>query len=79
MSDWDGKERRSIMFDKNLYDKIMETHSDVKHIAEWAKKHDEEDITRFSLVTKEIDMGKRVLWIGVGVLATLNLALKFLQ
>lgn len=40
---WDGKERRSTMFDQDFYDRMMEMHTDVKYMRAWAKEHDESD------------------------------------
>ena len=77
---WDGKERRDMNSDWVERDRLLtEVHSDVKHIAEWAKKHDVEDIARFSLVTKEIEVGKKVLWGGVGILAFIEIVTKFFK
>lgn len=40
---WDGEERRSDMFNKDFYDKMMEMHTDVKYIAKWIEEHKKDD------------------------------------
>lgn len=77
---WDGIERRAVDRDWVERDRLLsEVHSDVKHIAEWAKKHDEDDTKRFALINKEIESGKKVLWGGVGIIAFLELFSKFFK
>jgi putative NADH-flavin reductase len=31
------------MFDKDFYDKMMEVHTNMKHLRDWAEKHDAND------------------------------------
>ena len=41
---WDGTERRENgMFTRDFYDKMIEMHSDMKHIVKWAESHDASD------------------------------------
>jgi hypothetical protein len=75
--EWDGKERRKM--DSDLRDVIIETRNDVRHIADWAKKHDGDDVKRFDLVNKEIEGGKKVLWGGIGILAFIEFFSRFLK
>lgn len=58
---------------------LTEVHSDVKHIADWAKKHDIDDTTRFALINKEIESGKKILWGGIGIIAFIELFSKFIK
>lgn len=74
---WDGKERRKV--DLEIRDMIIETRNDVKHMVSWAKEHNEDDNRRFALVTKEIEVGKKVLWGGVGVLAAVEFIMKLIK
>ena len=77
---WDGKERRGVDQDWVERDRMLtEVHNDVRHIADWAKKHDIDDVNRFAKVTSEIDNGKKVLWGGVGMIAFIEFFAKFLK
>ena len=77
---YEGDDRRKMNSDWIERDRLLsEVHSDVKHIAEWAKKHDGEDIFRFAIVTKEIEVGKKVLWGGIGIMAFIEIVTKFFK
>ena len=77
---WDGTERRKeTRLEPELRDKIIETHNDVKHLIEWSKTHTKDDDNRFDIVRKEIEVGKKFLWGGAGILAAVEFIGKFIK
>lgn len=58
---------------------LTETHSNVKHIAEWCEGHDDKDDKRFEKVNHEIESGKKLVWGGVGVIAAFEFLARFLK
>ena len=68
MNEWDGRERRSSMFDKDFYDKMMETHTDIKYIRSWGESHDRLDIERFEAMDKRLRWAEKVLYCFIGVI-----------
>lgn len=77
---WDGVERRKMTEDWIERDRLLtEVHSDMKHLVKWSKDHNDDDNRRFALVTKEIEVGKKVLWGGVGVLAAVEFIMKLIK
>ena len=58
---WDGTERRQSMFDKVFYDKLMETHVDVKTLIRDFDKHLREDQSQFKTIKG------RIFWLTIGV------------
>ena len=42
------------MFDKEFYDKLMETHHDVKNILAWNEAHQKQDDARHADIDKRI-------------------------
>lgn len=69
MEDWNGKERRSLMFDKEFYDKMMEVHGDLKYMKLWTESHDSADDERFKDANIKIDFISKMIWLGIGGLA----------
>lgn len=79
MDDWDGKDRRASMFNKDFYDKMMEMHSNLKHMVTWSENHDEQDNERFREANKKVDMVTKVAYMGIGGLAVLQVVISFLK
>lgn len=80
MNDWDGKDRRKHMsFEPDIRDKIIETHTDVKHLIKWSESHTKEDETRFEKINKDVDNGKKVVYGGIGGLMLLEFIMKFFK
>lgn len=77
---WDGIERRKVSrMEDAIRDKIIETHTDVKHITEWAKNHTIDDDKKFATITSDINNGKRIIWGGVGIISAVELIMKFIK
>lgn len=80
MQEWDGIERRGMDRDWVERDRMLtEVHSDMKHMVRWAEDHTKDDDTRFAVVTKDIDAGKKIVWSGIGIIITLEVMLKFFK
>lgn len=71
-SDWDGKERRESMYGKDFYDKMMEMHTDLKHMVKWAEEHDKSDDSRFDSMNKKVDWVSKIAYMGLGGLAVIQ-------
>lgn len=67
------------MFNKDFYDKMMEVHSDMKHIRRWSEDHDEQDDIRFSETNKKVDFITRIAYMGLGGLAVIQVIIGFLK
>ena len=74
---WDGTERRHVELE--LRDKIIETHTDVKHLVEWAKTHDKSDNDRFEAAFKRITWVEKTAYLGIGGLSVLSIILKMIK
>lgn len=80
MSNWDGKERRSMNQDQIDRDRLLtEIHSDMKHILNWSEKHDASDDKRFKEVNLKTDWTIRIACMGIGGLVVLQFILKILR
>ena len=66
MENWDGEERRESMFDKDFYDKMMETHTNVKYMRNWIQEHKTEDDSRHEKLDNRLKIieGDRLKIIG---------------
>ena len=74
---YDGPERRGMNQDQINRDRLLtEVHQDVKHIVAWAKQHDEDDDTRFATVSTDISWGKKIIFMGIGALAIIELIVR---
>jgi len=78
MKDWDGRtERRKMSEDWIERDRLLsEVHSDMKHLLEWAKTHDNSDNTRFKAIGDRVSWVEKIAYVGIGGLAVLNIFLK---
>ena len=78
MDIWDGKERRSdYMFNKDFYDKMMEMHNNIQHIAKWSESHNSQDDFRFKNLDNKIDWLFKSIYVGIGGLSVLQLIFSF--
>lgn len=75
---YQGPERR-VMFNKDFYDKMMETHNDVKHLVRTVGHHINDDEVKFEQARKEREWLKRVAWLGCGIIITVNVILKLIR
>ena len=73
------KRKRLEMFDQEFYDKMMEIHSDMKHIVRWSEDHDEQDDIRFDEASKKIDSNTRYVYMGLGGLMVIQAFLHFIK
>ena len=76
MVEWNGEERRT-MFNQDFYDKMMEIHSDMKHIGRWTEEHDDHDDIRFNETNKKVDWIMKLVWLGIGGLGMLQVLIQF--
>jgi len=77
---WDGTEhRKGFRMELELRDKIIETHTDVRHIVDWAKAHDQSDNLKFEQANKRIGWIEKVAYMGIGGLALLNIVIRFVK
>jgi hypothetical protein len=63
------------LFNKEFYDKMMEVHSDMRHLREWAIKHDENDKAvheRLDARTKSLENDRMKVMGGASVLGFLG-------
>jgi len=80
MDKWDGKERRNMESDWLSRDRMLsEIHSDVKHLSNWAREHDQSDNNRFEMVNKRVSWIEKVAYMGIGGLAILNILIKLIK
>lgn len=68
MEDWNGKDRRLMNQDQIERDRLLtEVHSDMKHLVSWSQKHDKNDDDRFEAISHDIEWGKKIIWMAVGI------------
>ena len=80
MSGWDGVEKRKdYRVDLEMRDKIIEMHSDVKHMVKWSEEHERKDDQRFNDVNKDIENGKKIVYGVGGGLAVLEILAKLFK
>lgn len=58
---------------------LSEIHSDVKHITEWARKHDQSDNDKFKSIGDRVSWIEKMAYGGIGGLALLNIILKVIN
>jgi len=78
MDKWDGSERRKNV-DKDWLERdrmLSEIHTDMKHLTDWAKSHDQSDNNRFQIVEKRITWIEKTVWVGIGGLSLIMIVLK---
>ena len=76
MSNWDGKERR---MSQNDHDLLIQIASDTKHTREWSVSHEKLDNERYLEQQKQNKSYNRVIWLGGGVLITVQAILTFIK
>lgn len=77
---WDGEERRSLDKDWVERDRLLsEVHANVGHLVDWAKTHDKEDKDRFGLANARISWLEKVVYLGIGGLAMLNILVSIIK
>ena len=79
MTSWDGKERRQSMFDREFYDKMMEVHSDVKHLVEHVAAHIKEDKASFAKIEKDQVWTNKIIYGGLGIVAFIEFVSNFIK
>ena len=67
------------MYGKDFYDKMMEMHTDLKHMVKWAEDHDETDNNRFKETNAKVDWVTKIAWVGIGGLGMLQLFIHFIK
>lgn len=78
--DYQGDEKRKDnMFNKDFYDKMMEMHSNVKHIVEWSEDHDEQDDARFIEANKKIDLNMKFMYMAMGGLLAVQIIVRMIK
>lgn len=65
--------------DLDTRDKIIETHTDVKHLVQWAKEHTIEDNARFKVVHEKIALGEKIIYGAMGVFIFIEIIIKFIK
>ena len=77
---YDGAERRKVDKDWIERDRLLsKMDSKLDHIVKWSNEHTIDDNKRFELVTKEIEVGKRILWGSIGVLIAFEFLMKVMK
>ena len=59
-----------------LRDKIIETHTNVAHLAEWARKHEKKDEETAARQDSSISWMRNTILMGIGGLAVLQFVFK---
>jgi len=67
------------MFGKDFYDKMMEMHTDLKHMVKWSEDHDETDNDRFEETNKKVDWVTKIAYMGLGGLAVMQVIISFIK
>ncbi len=67
------------MFDKDFYDKMIDTHQDVKYILDWNASHKKEDDTRYLEIKTKTEFLTKCVYVGIGGFAVLELLLNVLK
>lgn len=75
--DWDGADRRANT--QKDHDLLIEIHSLMKHVVEWQKDHEIRDNQRFDKMDKSIEIGKRILYGGMGIFIFIEFISKLLK
>ena len=80
MSDWpECGERRKMDRDWIERDRILsELHSDMKHLVEWSKTHDQLDNNRFKFIGDRVSSIEKMAYLGIGGLAVLDIFMKLI-
>jgi len=74
---WDGNERRAMDKDWLERDRMLsEIHTNMKHMTEWAKSHDQSDNDRFKIANSRVAWIEKIAYMGIGGLAVLQIILK---
>ena len=74
---WDGTERRKM--NQEDHDLLIEINEGVKHLVEKLNHHIIEDKETFKLMGDKVNKHEKVLWLGMGVIVTLQVILKLLK
>jgi hypothetical protein len=80
-SKWKGKERRKQMNQDQIErDRLLtEVHSDVRHIVDWSKKHDDQDTIRFDSMDKRLKWAEKIGYGFIGVIVFIEFLSKILN
>ena len=79
-NDWNGIERRKLDRDWVERDRLLtEVHSDVKHMVEWSKSHDQSDNDRFKIANARISWVEKIAYLGIGGLAMLQILIRIFK
>lgn len=73
---WDGKERRMNQTDHDLLQQIA---SDTAYIKKWSEKHEKTDDERYKEQQNQNKMYNRIIWLGGGVLLTIQVLTRFIK
>ena len=77
---YDGQERRRMnQFDQEIYQKIIETHTNVNNLVKNFESHVETDDNRFTEMKGTIEFHKKIIYGCLGVVFTLEFLSKFLN
>lgn len=67
------------MFDKDFYEKMVEMHSDVKHVVKWLEAHDKEDDARFETTNKKVEFVTKTVYMGIGGLVVIQILITLIK
>ncbi len=75
---WDGVERRMNQRNED-HDNIIEIKNDVKHLCKHVSDHVKDDKTAFTKIEKDINWIQKIVYGGLGIVAFIELAAKFVK
>lgn len=61
------------------HDLLTRIDTNLVHVKDWCVKHEDFDNVRFDKVNKDIELGKKVFWSGIGILAALQFVFSLIK
>ena len=77
-NEWDGRTERRKMNQED-HDLLIEINEGVKHLVEKLNHHIIEDEKTFATLEYKVNKHDKVLWVGMGIVITLQVILKLLK
>ena len=74
---WDGTERRNV--NQEDHDLLLKISSDTDHLVKSFDNHIVEDKETFKTIESKVNRHDKVLWVGMGIVITLQVILKILK
>lgn len=76
---WDGKERRMSQFDSDIYQKIIETHTNVSNLVKTFDAHVILDDKRETEIKEKLDFHQKIVYGGVGIIVAVEFISKIFK